>query len=77
MNLETRKLSFIQEFLRLQNEEVISRLENILRKDKKNSDDRILEPMTQNELNNRIDKSESDFENKRYKSSSELLAKYE
>ncbi len=77
MNLETRKLSFIQEFLRLQNEEVISRLENILRKDKKNSDDRILEPMTQNELNNRIDKSESAFENKRYKSSSELLAKYE
>ena len=77
MNLESRKLSFIQEFLRLQNEEVISRLENILRKDKKNSDDRILEPMTQNELNNRIDKSESDFENKRYKSSSELLAKYE
>ncbi len=77
MNLETRKLSFIQEFLRLQNEEVISQLENILRKDKKNSDDRILEPMTQNELNNRIDKSESDFENKRYKSSSELLAKYE
>ncbi len=56
---------------------MISRLENILRKDKKNSDDRILEPMTQNELNNRIDKSESDFENKRYKSSSELLAKYE
>ena len=77
MNLETRKLSFIQEFLRLQNEEVISRLENILRKDKKNSDDRMFEPMTQNELNNRIDKSESDFENKRYKSSSELLAKYE
>ncbi len=77
MNLESRKLSFIQEFLRLQNEEVISRLENILRKDKKNSDDRMFEPMTQNELNNRIDKSESDFENKRYKSSSELLAKYE
>ena len=77
MNLESKKLSFIQEFLRLQNEEVISRLENILRKDKKNSDDRMFEPMTQNELNNRIDKSESDFENKRYKSSSELLAKYE
>jgi len=34
MNLETRKLSFIQEFLRLQNEEIVSGLENFLRKRK-------------------------------------------
>ena len=32
MNLEARKLSFIQEFLRLQNEEIVSGLENFLRK---------------------------------------------
>jgi len=33
--------------------------------------------MTQDELNKRIDQSESDFRNKKFKSSSELLAKYE
>jgi ribosomal protein L29 len=33
--------------------------------------------MTQDELNKRIDQSESDFLNDRFKSSSELLAKYE
>ena len=33
--------------------------------------------MTQNELDKRIDKSESDFNNNRFKSSSELLTKYD
>ena len=77
MNLETRKLSFIQEILRIQSEKTISRLETILRKEKNTSDERIFKPMTQNELNERIDKSESDFSNNRFKSSSELLAKYD
>jgi len=77
MNLETRKLSFIQEILRIQSEKTISRLEIILRKEKKTSEKQIFEPMTQNELDNRIDKSESDFRNNRFKSSSKLLAKYD
>ncbi|MBU2938976.1 MULTISPECIES: hypothetical protein [Flavobacteriaceae] len=77
MNIEARKIEFVKEFLKLQSEEAISRLENILRKEKNTSDERIFEPMTQDELNKRIDKSESDFRNNRFKSSSELLAKYE
>lgn len=77
MNIEARKIEFIQEFLKLQSEEAISKLERILRKEKSSSDERILEPMTQAELNKRIDQSESDFRNNRYKSSSELLSKYE
>ncbi|SDH07632.1 hypothetical protein [Psychroflexus sediminis] len=77
MNLEARKLEFIQEFLKLQNEEVVSRLENLLRKEKNVSDLRTFEPMTQEELDKRMDQSESDFENNRFKSSSELLAKYD
>ncbi len=77
MNLETRKLSFIQEILRIQSEKTISRLETILRKEKNTSDERIFKPMTQNELDKRIDKSESDFSNNLFKSSSELLAKYD
>jgi hypothetical protein len=77
MNLEARKIEFVQEFLKLQNEEVVLRLEQILKKEKKTSNDSIFKPMTQEELNKRIDKSESDFRNNRFKNSSELLAKYE
>ena len=67
MNLEARKIEFVQEFLKLQSEEVVSRLERILRKEKDTSEERIFEPMTQNELNKRIDQSESDFKNNRFK----------
>ena len=77
MNIEARKIEFVQEFLKLQSEDAISRLEKILRKEKSGSDEKIFEPMTQEELDKRIDQSESDFQNNRYKSSSELLAKYE
>jgi hypothetical protein len=77
MNLEARKIEFVQEFLKLQSEDVISRLEKTLRKEKNISEQKIFEPMFQTELNKRIDQSESDFRNNRFKSSSELLAKYE
>jgi len=77
MDLQSRKIEFVQEFLKVQSEEIISRLEKILRKEKKATDNRIFEPMTKDELNKRIDQSESDFLNNRFKSSSELLAKYE
>ncbi len=77
MNLEARKIEFVQEFLKLQSEEAVSRLEKILKKEKKASDNQVFEPMTQDDLNKRIDQSESDFRNNRSKSSSELLAKYE
>jgi len=32
MDLETRKITFVQEFLRLQNEEIVSGLEDLLRR---------------------------------------------
>ena len=77
MDLQSRKIEFVQEFLKVQSEEIISRLEKILRKENKATDDRIFEQMTQDELNKRIDQSESDFLNNRFNSSSDLLAKYE
>ncbi|EPR70416.1 hypothetical protein ADIWIN_3772 [Winogradskyella psychrotolerans RS-3] len=77
MNLEARKIEFVQEFLKLQSEGAVSRLEKILRKEKESDKERNVEPMTQDELDSRIDKSESDFINNRFKTSTELLAKYE
>ena len=77
MNLEARKILFIQEFLKLQQEEVISRFEKILEREKKTINDPVFEPMSKETLNARIDQSEADFRNKRFKSNSELIDKYE
>lgn len=77
MNLEARKIAFIQEFLKVQSEDVIFRFEKLLRKETISSDEKTFEPMTKEELNKRIDQSESDFRNNRFKTSSDLLAKYE
>ena len=76
MNIEARKIEFVQEFLKLQNEDSISRLEKILKKERKASKEKTFSPMTKDELHRRIDHSESDFANNRFKTSSELLAKY-
>lgn len=76
MNLEARKIEFVQNFLKLQNEEVISRLEKILNKGKDNSNEQNFKPMTESELNQRIDQSESDFKNNRFKDSNDLLVKF-
>jgi len=76
MNLEARKIEFVQEFLKLQSEEVISKLEQLLKNEQSASDDQLFKPMTSEELNKRIDKAESDFSHNRFKRSSDLLAKY-
>lgn len=73
MTLETRKIKFVQEFLELQSEEIISKFEEILKKEKKELHKN---GMTKEELNERIEKSESDFKNNRFKKTSELLTKY-
>ncbi|UGU17515.1 hypothetical protein LS482_06475 [Sinomicrobium kalidii] len=72
MDLQTRKIEFIQEFLKLQSEEAIARLEKLLKKERETG----ASPMTKEELNRRIDQSEADFKNNRFKRSSELLSKY-
>ena len=77
MDIQTRKIEFIQKFLKLQNDELLSKLEKILNKEKKASSKLIENPMTKEILNDRIEKSELDFQNKRFKKTSELLTKYQ
>lgn len=77
MDIETRKIEFIQEFLKVQSEEVISRLEKLLRKENKNSEKVDFKPMTIEEFNERIDKSMEDSKNGRSTKASELKAKME
>jgi hypothetical protein len=76
MDIHARKIAFIREFLNLQSEETISQLESLLKKEKIKEREGHFKPMSVKELNDRIDKSEEDFRNNRYKSSSDLLAKF-
>lgn len=76
MDIQARKIEFVQEFLKIQSEDVISRLEKILKKETNAVEKNDLKPLSIDEFNNRIDKSENDFKNHQYKSTSEILAKY-
>ena len=78
MDIQTRKIEFIQAFLKLQSEEVISQFENLLRKKSvyDNEVDKAIKPMSVQEFNERIDKSENDFKNGKYKSTAEILEKF-
>ena len=77
MDLQTRKIEFIQAFLKLQSEEVISLFENLLKKKSVTEiDEEYFKPMSIADFNSRIDKSEDDFKNGKYKTTSELLKKY-
>lgn len=72
MDLQTRKIEFVQEFLKLQSEELIAQFENLLKKETQKK----VKPMSVLELNSRIDQSEDDFKNGKFKTSAELLSKY-
>ena len=76
MDIQSRKIDFIQEFLKIQNEELISRLEKLLRSSKSN-EKAIFKPMTVAELNSRIDKSMADSKNNKLTSSNDLIAEIE
>lgn len=77
MDIQTRKLEFIQDFLKLQSEEVIAQFEKLLKNAKNIESGNTFEPLTIEELNNRISKSENDFKDKKFKTTSELLSKYQ
>ena len=72
MDIQTRKIEFIQEFLKLKSEEVIAKFETLMKKEKTERQN----PFSKEELISRVQQSESDFENQRFKTSDELLRKY-
>lgn len=74
MDIQTRKIKFVQEFLKLQQEDVISQLEKILRKVQNSEKVRAFEPMTADELNKRIDHSLDDSKNGRLVEVHKLLS---
>ena len=75
MDLEARKIIFVQEFLRLQNEEIISGLEKLLRKQKNDLFEKKLTPMSLEQFNREIDQALSDSEMGRITPAEELKNK--
>lgn len=60
MDIQTRKINFIQEFLRLKNEKLIARLENILNSERGKFFEENINPLSEDELNKIIDEAEKD-----------------
>ena len=73
MDLQTRKIKFIQEILRIKNENIIEKLEKILHQERKKVIDKELSPMTIEEFNELIDSAENDSENDRMYNAGEVL----
>jgi len=73
MDLQTRKIHFIQEVLRIKNEGVISKLEKTLHQERKKIMDKELSPMTIEEFNSLIDSAEDDSKNDRMYNAMEIL----
>ena len=72
MDLQVRKINFVQEFLRLSDEQIINKLERMLKSEKTKLYDINPEPLSMDEFNRMIDKAEDDSKNNRVKSVHEL-----
>ena len=72
MDIQTKKIHFIEEFLRIQNEGVINLLEAVLKNEKNKLYKDSLKPMTIDELNARIAEAEKDIREGKVYSTDEL-----
>jgi len=66
MDLQTRKLTFVKEFLNIQSEDIVDRFEKMLKKEKKRSIEKDFQPMTLDEFHKRIDQSMLDSKNETF-----------
>ena len=72
MDLQERKIHFVQEFLRLNNEAIINKLEDMLKLEKRKNYSSAAVPYTMDEFEKMIDNAEEDSKNNRLKSVHEL-----
>lgn len=77
MDIITRKLNFVQEFLRISDEDLVDKLERLLKTEIKKRMDKDVKPMTMSEFNQMIKKAEDDVKNGRVIEARELLKKVE
>jgi hypothetical protein len=75
MDVSVRKVNFVQEFLRINDETLIDKLENLLHTERKQSFLKDMQPMTLDEFNAMIDQSENDIRNGKCTDANDLLQK--
>jgi len=73
MDIQARKILFVQEFLRIGDDEIVTKLESLLRIERKKKFEAELKPMTLKEFNEIIDKSEDDIKYGRITEAKKLL----
>lgn len=77
MNTIDRKLKFVQEFLRIADEDIIIKLEQLLHSERIKKASEELSPMSMDEFNKKIDQSEEDFKNGKFTEADDLLKSIE
>ena len=75
MDLQTRKINFVQDFLKLKSEKAIVQFENLLRKEISTEDN--LKVFTINEFQSRINKSSDDSSKGKVTEVSDLISEIE
>ncbi|MFN3639327.1 MAG: hypothetical protein ACK4UK_00270 [Flavobacterium sp.] len=75
MDLQTRKLNFIKDFLKVENEQSIMQLEKLLQQEMQINSEMM--PMTLKEFKNRIDQSTNDSNNGKLTEHSTLISEIE
>jgi hypothetical protein len=60
MSIQARKLILIEEFLRIDDESLITKLESFIKLEKKNSHERNLKPMSLDEFHEMIDQAKQE-----------------
>ncbi len=75
MNIQARKLVLIEEFLRISDESLITKLESFIKQEKKISHERNLKPMSLNEFHEMIGQAKLDSDEGRVISHLELKSK--
>ncbi len=73
MDIIARKLSFVQEFLRISDEDLIVKFERLLRSERKNKIAKGFKPMELSHFYEMIEKAEEDIKNGRITEARELL----
>ncbi|MBK8806333.1 MAG: hypothetical protein IPO21_06705 [Bacteroidales bacterium] len=75
MNIQTRKLNLIEEFLRISDLSIIEKLESVIRIEKNKQNDEELKPISLNEFHDIINQAKKDKANGRVISHDELKKK--
>jgi len=72
MDIQTRKIQFIQEFLKYANDNMLVRFEKMLKQEREKAFDKEIKPMTLKEYEQRIDKALEEVKNNKVKSARNL-----